>query len=237
MVITWVSKPGGREVNEDAVAKARKKGIVCIVVADGLGGHNGGSIASALAVETVIESFNKNPGFSREHLEEYIENAKTAIVKKAMESPELLHMSSTAAVLLIKGRRAMWATVGDTRLYRFNYGEIAEVSEDHSVAFADFACGRIEYGEIRSSENQNKLTSALGVAMDGANFSEEIRIDTSQSFLICTDGWWKYVSEEDMENTCKSAPNAGKWLGKMLEICERNAPDNCDNYTAAVVVM
>ena len=237
MVITWVSRAGGRSVNEDAVGKARQKGIVCIVVADGLGGHNGGQKASRLAVNSILESFNKNPGFSREHMEEYIEKAKADIIEMAMKSPDFLHMSSTLALLLIKGKRAMWATIGDTRLYRLSHGEIAEVSEDHSIAFSDFARGEIEYADIRKSHNQNKLTSALGVAMDGVNYSDERRLDGSQSFLLCTDGWWKYVTEDDVETTCKSSKGARKWLESMLDICESKAPDDCDNYTAAVVTM
>ncbi len=237
MVITWVSKEGGREINEDAVGKAKAKGIVCIVVADGLGGHNGGKIASELVVNTVIDCFIKNPGFSKDHLKEYIDKAKENVVGKAMSDPALLHMSSTAVILLVKGRRAMWANVGDSRLYRFYHGEICEVTEDHSVAFIDFVRGDIEYNDIRVSPNQNKLTSAIGMAMDTVNYSDECKINGATAFLLCTDGWWEYVTEEDMDKIFSQKSNSRDCLEAMLKIREENAPESSDNYTAVVVMI
>ena len=237
MIVTWICKEGGREVNEDAVGKIRKKGIVCVAVADGLGGHSGGTLASKLAIDTVLSEFAKEPVFSKEYIEKYIMAANEAIVSHAMNDPELLYMSSTIAVLLIKGRRAIWANVGDSRMYRLSEGVVAEVSEDHSLAFLDFVNGTSEYDDIRRSPNQNKLTSALGIALDGVNVSDKIHINASTSFVLCTDGWWEYVTEEDMENTFKSSCDTQKWLEKMIAIREEKAPANSDNYTAAIVVI
>lgn len=237
MIVTWITRIGGRVQNEDYVGKARAKGILMVVIADGLGGHGGGAIASKLLVDTVIESFKREPEFSKEHLEQYIKDAKEAIVKTAMNDPELLYMSSTAAVLMIKGRRAMWANVGDSRIYKFKNGIISEVTEDHSVAFLDFMNGAIEYDDIRRSPNQNKLTNAVGVSMDGINVAKSDGINASATFLMCTDGWWEYVKEEDMENTLQNASSARNWLEEMVKIHDENAPDDCDNYTAAVIMI
>lgn len=237
MIITWVSKEGGRETNEDAVGKLRKKGIVCLVVADGLGGHRGGEIASGLAVNTILSEFEKNPGFSKEYILKYIESAKEKITDRAMNDPDLLYMSSTAAVLLIKGRRAIWANVGDSRIYKFCDGLITDVSEDHSLAFIDFVNGAIEYDQIRTSPNQNKLTSAIGVAMDGVNVSEISRINSHTSFLLCTDGWWEYIPDSDMEESLSKAKNAQTWLLQMMKFREENAPEDSDNFTAAAVMI
>ena len=237
MIVTWISKKGGRENNEDAVGKSRKKGIMCVVVADGLGGHSGGEIASNLAVNTILAEFEKNAGFSKEHIEKYINAAKDAVVERAMNDPELLHMSSTLAVLLVKRRKAIWANVGDSRIYKITDGIISDVSEDHSLAFLDFVRGTIEYDQIRTSRNQNKLTSAVGVAMDGINISEIMPVDTASNFLLCTDGWWEYVTEDDIEETYKKSPDTREWLRKMVEIREKNAPEDSDNFTAAVVAV
>lgn len=237
MKVTWISRKGGRSINEDAVGMSRKKGIVCVVVADGLGGHNGGETASRLAVDTIIEAFENSPGFSEEHITGYINEAKEKIVARAMNDPELLYMSSTVAMLLLKGRHAIWANVGDSRIYKFCDGSITEVSEDHSLAFFDFVNGEIEYSDIRNSPNQNKLTSAVGVGMDGMNVSEKTRINTATSFVLCTDGWWEYVTEEDMETSLKSSANAEEWLQKMIDVRETAAPSDSDNFTAAVVMI
>ena len=235
MIVTWVSKQGGRPINEDAVGKSYKRGIFCIVVADGLGGHNGGQIASDLAVTTILDTFNSNPGFSQTHIKEYILSANKAISERAKTDPDLLHMSSTVAVLLQKGRYAIWANVGDTRVYRLSDGMISDVSEDHSLAFIDFVNGTIEYDGIRTSPNQNKLTNALGIAMDGINISPKVHISSFDHFVLCTDGWWEYVTEDDIERTLNDTKNPERWLKAMLEIREAKAPDDSDNYTAAVV--
>ena len=237
MKITWISQKGGREINEDSVGKSRKKGIVCVVVADGLGGHSGGQIASDLAVKTIIEAFEKNPGFSKEHVKEYITRANEEIVARAMNDPEHLYMSSTVAVLLKKGRRVLWANAGDSRIYKFCDGMITDVSEDHSVAFLEFVNGGIEYSDIRQHRDRNKLTSALGVAMDGMNISEMSHVNMSTCFMLCTDGWWEYVTEDEAEKTLRESREAEAWLKNMLEIRQEKAPSDSDNFTAAIVMI
>ena len=233
MIVTWISKAGGRYVNGDAVGKTRKNGIVCVVVADG----SGVGTASEIAVNTVLSEFENRPAFSMERLKEYINTANDKIVERAMTDPELLHISSTITVLLIKGKRAMWANVGDSRLYRFYDGMIVEVSEDHSMAFLDFVNGSIEYGDIRTDNGRNKLTSALGVSMDGINMSSMISLDAQTSFLICTDGLWEYVTEEEMEDTLNKSNDAREWIQSMIEIREDKAGAKSDNYSAVVIAM
>ncbi|MGM9936997.1 MAG: PP2C family protein-serine/threonine phosphatase [Candidatus Ornithomonoglobus sp.] len=237
MLVTVVSKKGGRRINEDAAGRTKKKGIVCVVLADGLGGHYGGSIASGLAVETVLAAFNEKPIFSAEGVRQYISLANNAIMARADADEKYGHMSSTIAVLLIKGKKAVWGNVGDTRLYRFHHNRIEEVTEDHSLAFMNFMNGEIEYDDIRTSPDQNKLTSALGIASGEMNISKVIDIDNYTSFLLCTDGWWEYVSDEDMEDTLKNSQSGKEWITKMIEIRDDAAPAGSDNYSAAAVVI
>ena len=237
MLVTWVSRKGGRKVNEDAAGKTKANGIMCVVVADGLGGLNGGGKAAELAVNAVLGSFEAAPEFSAEAMQKYISEANNEIIKIAKSDPELLHMSSTVVVLMIKGKKAIWANVGDSRLYMFREGRISEVSEDHSIAFEEFLRGEIEYPDIKNSPNQNMLTSALGNHAGAVNISSVKTIDAQTSFLLCTDGWWEYVSDEEMEDTLSKSKNARQWLEEMLKIREKEAPENSDNYTAAVVMM
>lgn len=237
MLVTWVSRKGGRLVNEDAVGKIKAKNIMCVAVADGLGGHVGGKLASKLAIDTILNNFSANPVFSQDALELYIRNASDIIARTAQNDPELVHMSSTIAVILIKGNRAIWGNVGDSRIYRLRNNTVIEVSEDHSLAFLDFLNGDIEYDDIRTSINQNKLTSALGVALDDINISDITLIDSHTAFLLCTDGWWEYVNETAMENTLERSNTSQDWLTAMIEIREANAPANSDNYTAATIII
>lgn len=237
MLVTWVSRKGGRIENEDAVGKIKAKNILCAVVADGLGGHLGGKLASNTAVEAILGSFSQNPEFSPEAVKTYIQSGSAAIAEIAKNDPDYVHMSSTVAVILIKGGKAIYANVGDSRIYRFRDDRLIEVSEDHSVAFTDFLNGNIEYDDIRTSKNQNKLTSALGMGLNDINVSEIIPVDSHTSFLLCTDGWWEYVTEEEMENTSAASVSSREWISAMLEIREAKAPENSDNYTAAAIML
>lgn len=235
MNVIWVSRKGGRENNEDAVGKLRKKGILCIAVADGLGGHNAGEVASHCVVKTVLNSFDSSPDFSHESVLKYINDAHNTLVQKSLTDPKYFKMSSTLTVLLIKGKRAMWANVGDSRLYRFEKDRILEVTEDHSLAFDDFMAGKIEYDDIRNSKKQNRLTNAVGSYIKDMNIYEPVFINGQSSFLLCTDGFWEYVDEDSMEQLKEKSVNPRDWLEKMIELREKNAPSDSDNYTAAVV--
>ena len=237
MLITGTSKKGGRAVNEDFYGETRAKGILCAAVADGLGGHSGGSIASKLAVDTVMKEFLDSPAISQAAIKEYIKAANTAISQAAATDPEHVHMATTIVVLLTKGKHAIWANVGDSRLYRFRRGLIDEVTEDHSLAFMDFVNGNIEYDDIRTSPDQNKLTNALGPVMGEISVYENHSIGTDTSFLLCTDGWWEHVTEEDMEKTLKESSSPRTWMQQMLDIRENAAPENSDNYTAVAVMI
>lgn len=237
MQITGVSKKGGRPVNEDAYGEAKANGILCAAVADGLGGHSGGEIASKLAVDTVLKEFVSSPAFSQEAIEGYIKAANEAIRETASTDPENVHMATTIVVLLKKGRRAVWANVGDSRLYRFRSGKLTEVTEDHSLAFIDFINGSIEYGDIRTSPDQNKLTNAMGAALREISVSDIVSVNPDTSFLLCTDGWWEYVTEEQMEATLRASRSPRAWIKEMLTIHEGTAPEGNDNYTAVAVMI
>lgn len=237
MIVTWVSRRGGRMVNEDYVGKMKKNGILCVSAADGLGGYRGGGIASKTAVEAVLSEFEENPEFSEDAVRKYILKAHEAVEKKADIEEDCENMASTVVVLLIKGKEAVWGNVGDSRLYMLRGGRIAEVTEDDSVAFIKFMSGEIEYDDIRRSSDQNKLTNALGVSVGAIRISGIKSVDDSVSFLLCTDGWWEYVSEDDIEETNAANKSARDWLSAMLEILESKRPDNSDNYSAAVIVM
>lgn len=236
MIISGVSKKGGRMSNEDYWGETRAGDILCVVVADGLGGHKGGKLASKIAVDTVLSQFTKAPGFSSEAAKELVEAANLAVREKAGTDPELVRMSTTVVILLIKGRSAVWANVGDSRLYRFEDNIIAEVTEDHSLAFADFMEGVTEYDDIRRSKKQNLLTNALGLSFGDVSLRNPIRLATDTAFLLCTDGWWEYVNEEQMEQTLRKSKKTHAWIDAMLKIHDHTAPGDCDNYTAVAIM-
>ncbi len=236
MRIAVVSDKGGRNINEDSVGRLKRDGIYCFVLADGLGGHGGGETASSVAVKTVLQCFDSQAEVSEDILYAYLEAAQNAIHEKRQENTALSKMSTTIIVLVTDGKKAVWAHCGDSRLYRFKGNLIQEVTDDHSVAFVSFVAGDIEYDDIRRSPDQNRLLRTLG---DKSKFEPDIakvqKINKKTSFLMCSDGFWEYVDEDYMEEARKQSSSPKEWLAGMLEERRKNAPVDCDNYSAIAV--
>lgn len=236
MRFALVSGKGGREINEDSVARLRKDGIYCFVLADGLGGHGGGEVASELASNTIMQCFDAQTEMSKELMYAYLEAAQNSIIEKRAENPRLGKMGTTVVTLITDGNKAIWGHCGDSRLYRFKSHLIQEVTDDHSVAFVSFRAGDIEYDEIRTSPDQNKLLRTLG---DGTKFkpdiSEVVKLNRNTTFLLCSDGFWEYVNEDFMEYSLKNSSTPKEWLQYMLDERKRNAPQDADNFSAIAV--
>ena len=108
--------------------------------------------------------------------------------------------------------------------------------DDNSIAFRDFKEGIITFDEIRTSPNQNKLLSSIS-DIDDLNFdvSEVIDLKKGDAFVLCTDGFWEYVYEDDIEKSFVKTKSPKEWLEKMLESLHENEKENNDNYSAIAV--
>jgi serine/threonine protein phosphatase PrpC len=233
-----LSHPAGRKVNEDASNSHQlADGQGCWVVADGLGGHGGGDVASRIAVDTIIDAYRNNSEFSAINTGKLMELAQQAILSRQQDDYCLSAMRSTAVVLLLDDAKALWSHVGDTRLYRFAGGRIIFQTRDHSVPQAMVDAGDITYDDIRHHEDRNRLTRSLG--NDGkirtTRLDQPVAVAKGDVFLLCTDGFWEYVTETEMEATLAASDTPGKWLGVMETILLCDAPAGHDNYTATAI--
>lgn len=233
-----LSHPGGRKVNEDASGNQMiSAGQGCWVVADGLGGHGGGDVASGIVVGTIVEAYRINPEFSAMHLGEMLELAQQALLRRQQDDSRLGGMRSTAVVLLLDDAKALWTYVGDTRLYHFTNKQIVQQTKDHSVPQAMVDAGDIDYDDIRHHEDRNRLTRSLG--NDGkvrtTILEQPVTISAGNVFLICTDGFWEFITETEMEATLAESDTPEKWLVKMEAILLSNASSGHDNYTATAI--
>lgn len=235
MIGAVISNKGGREHNEDAVGRLRVGAKQCFVLADGIGGHGCGEVASKIAVDTVLECFKAQPGMTQELVYAYLEAAQNAIAEERKTDVHRSHMGTTITVLITDGVYAIWAHCGDSRIYRLKRHLIQEISDDHSVAFSSFAAGEIKYSQIRYSPDQNKLLRSLG----GDNFKPDVsrllKLPAKSSFLLCSDGLWEYVTEDFMEKARKKSAVPRTWLEMMMKERRRNAPRDADNYSAIAV--
>ncbi len=228
---------GTREINEDAV-KVRQEGEKLLaVVADGLGGHDRGEVAS----EVVTSSFVDNYKFE-ENKESELPKAARRAQQDLMEAQETMNgknaMKTTAVVLCTGEEDALFLHVGDSRGYVFyKWGRISR-TRDHSLPQMLALSGKIKEKEIRYHQDRNQLLRVFGTSWDKDMFevSKEIRLKKVKAFLLCSDGFWELIEEKQMKQCLKKSATPQEWLEKMTEIVEQNGKgQSMDNYTAAAV--
>lgn len=242
--IAQLSHAGGRQVNQDAWNSAQQGDLTCAVVSDGVGGCHGGEIASKIVVQSVIERFLQEVSFDSCALRSYIDHAVAQLTNGQLQTPMLKDMSATVTVLLIdeKNRAALWAHMGDTRLYFFRRGKLHKVTKDHSLIQQFVDAGHCSAEQLRSHPRRSILYAAVGVEGSAAAEVTEavMTVQAGDAFLLCTDGFWEWIDESEMEQAAMRACSAQEWLNCMHAIVEKNgsastAPrDNCTAMTIYV---
>ena len=230
---------GGREYNEDAGIYACRNGISYAVIADGLGGHGNGDKASRMAVGTIRKRFQDLPDCwcpSEEDLVEWFDEANQNVM--ALQD-ERCQMKTTLAFLCIdeKEKIARLAHVGDSRIYYFEEGRCAFYTFDHSVSRMAVLSGEIGIEDIRFHVDRNKLLKAIGKSEGVKAETKTISLagQSEQVFLLCTDGFWEYVTEEEMEYTLSQSDSPEKWIKLMREYIAQRAGEHNDNNSAIAV--
>ncbi len=237
--VDFLSKAGGRKYNEDYSGVAEVGGFGCFVLADGLGGHRGGEIASKVTVEAIINSFKESPGASTDKLNGLVGEADHLLNNSKSEQLKSGSPKTTLVVLLIGPNYACWAHIGDSRLYLFRNGTIYFQTKDHSVPQHLADSGRIKASDIRFHEDRNRLTAAFdGDSLNRVSYSDDrFSLATGDSFLLCSDGFWEYVFEKEMEKEISLAISAAEWLKAMELILLKRVKRDHDNYSAIAVII
>ncbi len=225
---------GGRDENQDALGKLIEGENAFFAVADGLGGHRLGSLASSCAVDTLLENWSGEEVCDAERMTAMVKSANDAILN--IQREKNCGCKSTAVILNIQGDKAIWANTGDSRLYYIHDGEIAAYTEDHSVAYKKFRAGEISRAEIATDEDQSSLLRALGTPTRWMpDVSAEKRIVCDDAFLLCSDGFWEYVTDEEILVDYLKADDARDWAELMLVRAADRIPEDNDNMTLITV--
>lgn len=230
--ISYYTSSGGRQNNEDFVSLLENNDTIVAAVADGLGGHDSGEIASQLAVKTVnSELINKE--LSVVALEKAILSANSEVLKEA----ETNKMKTTIAVVWATKEKALLANVGDTRIYHFRNGQIAYQSTDHSVSQMAVMAGEITTGQIRGHKDRNKLVRVLGHKENIKPDIISVKLEPRDAILICSDGFWENIIETEMCRVLSHSKDSNEWLTEMREIAESVMPKDNDNNSAIVILV
>ncbi len=199
------------------------------VIADGMGGYEGGQEASRLAVETVREVYEKVAGDDpRGALVEAFLTAHGRIQGHAARHPELHGMGTTCTALVIRERELFFAHVGDSRLYLVREGKISRLTRDHSYVGRLVESGIVKPEDAEKHPQRHILTAALGagaeVAVDGGEKAFELR--EGDELILCTDGLWGVVSESELQSAVKGHVPAESCAALVKLALQRGGPDN-----------
>lgn len=226
------SNIGGRDCNEDTVKLvADGADRCCTVLADGLGGHGGGAQASAAVAETICALWQNQQ--EKPDMENMIQCAHQAVLKLQSAS---CSMKSTVVALCLRPGVAQWAHVGDSRLYYFYNGSLTFQSRDHSASQIAVMLGDITPDQIRFHTDRNRVLRALG--QDGdllVETNEQPLLAGQHAFLLCSDGFWEYVLEQEMEQDLSVSADPDEWLRHMRGRLQERIPSDNDNNSAAAV--
>jgi serine/threonine protein phosphatase PrpC len=245
--VAQVSGIGGRDSNQDALGSLRLGGLVCFVVSDGAGGHEGGEIASRTVVQAVSAAFEEavtnGGGIGAATLQACIARAMAAVAQARAGNAQLESMNATVAILQVDTRRgeAAWAHLGDTRIYLFRGGRLLHMTKDHSLVQQFIDAGLVDGADLRTHPKRNLLYAAIGAENDvPAAIQAPIALEDGDAVLVCTDGLWEWVSEDAMEEALSATGSAQAWLDALCAAAEHNGAQSAtmrDNFTAQVVLV
>jgi protein phosphatase len=234
-----------RKNNEDNFAVDPELGL--LLVADGMGGHNSGEVASDLAAKTILDIARRMLGGKKSllpeggtaslsprgrQLEYFVKTANTMIYEKGRAFPQDAGMGTTVVAALVDGRSLTVAHVGDSRLYVWRDGELTQLTEDHSLVGEQVKRGQITAAEASRSNLQNILTRALGAEGDVQVDVVDHPLLPGDLVLLATDGLSKMVADAEVARTiaAEAAPQA---IVDAL-ISKARAAGGVDNVTVVV---
>lgn len=222
-----------RESNQDSFLVDDMLGL--FIVADGVGGHTGGEVASALAVETVREVVGhpKAHHFKpKEVIFQAYEEASHRIFDRATQEVRLNGMGTTMVMGYYRDTKLYVANVGDSRCYLYRKPYLWQVTEDHSLVNEQIRLGMMSEEQARKVVGKNVITRSVGFERDVFPDILEREVSSGDTFIFCSDGLSGMVTDNDLASLLNHTP-----IDKVAQIMIEKALDHGgdDNVTALVV--
>ena len=232
-----ISRNGSRPVNEDSTGMHQVGEEYGFFLADGLGGHGKGDVASQTAIQQAILQFEQG-GCSEETLKNVFEAGQAGVLEQQKLAGNTQGMKTTMTALLINNQTFRWGHIGDSRLYYFCNNKLVSRTMDHSVPQMLVAAGEIKEKEIRHHPDRNRLLRVMGVDEEVLRYqlAEPVTRKGKQAFLLCSDGFWELIDEKEMTTLLKKSKTVEQWLDDMEVLVRRHGyGTNMDNYSAVAV--
>lgn len=227
--------PGDRAENQDSYQWRQFGPEQCMaVVCDGLGGHRGGSIASAIAASHLSRWQNGRSLPEQSDIVQWMNGANREILETRSDANQ---MKTTAVALYISGQRAIWGHIGDSRLYHYVNGELADYTEDHSIGQLAIKMGEIQSRtDIPRHDDRSKLFRVIGDDTVQPEIHKPIILQPGKhAFLLCSDGLWERLNEDEIMLDLHKASSAEEWLFLLRCRAMLRKNTDVDNNTAIVI--
>lgn len=225
-----------RQNNQDSFYLPKEGELPFFVVADGMGGTNGGEIASILSVSTVCTYLKDNIGNCQditELLRIAINQANRVIYRVGRIKTEYCRMGTTFTCAYIDGGIAYFAHIGDSRAYKYNNGVLRQISVDHSYVQELINAGQITADEARMHPDRHKITRAVGVG-GIVNVDTYIEpIEENDTFLICSDGLTSMLTDGEISQILSMNQSPYDTASALVDAAEKAGGH--DNITVVII--
>jgi protein phosphatase len=213
--------------NEDSFCVLSKDNFHLFSVADGLGGHRGGSIASKMAIDTIQSEFEKwNGKHGDRFVTRAIQSANQAVFSTAQDHPELFSMQTTATVIVLEKDSLSVGHVGDCRLYRVRDGRVTVLTKDHSQAAELLRMHLISAEASQQHPGRHQLTRSVGSSPFLRVDLVKERTRPGDSYIVCSDGLWSEVSDNDVKKALADKDIESSLEELVGKVLKAGAPDN-----------
>lgn len=210
-----LSKIGGRTENQDFFGTIQTNLGELFIVCDGMGGHSGGKIAAELAVKHLVDTYSKS---IKTDVVKVIEKAIQNVNKIIWRNDPVNRMGTTLAALILTPTNAISFHVGDSRIYQIRDDKLIFRTFDHSHVFEMVQAGILSEEQARLSNKSNIITRALGINSSvKVDITSDLSIQKGDRFLICTDGIWNAIPEQELINNVSEPLKVEEVLSSLVE--------------------
>lgn len=224
-----------RPLNEDSLCA--EPGLGLFAVADGMGGHRAGEVASRAAIAELVRYLKENlPLFPNpaDALVSGVQAANRLVFHLSSSYRSLRGMGTTLTAALVRNGELFWAHVGDSRLYLLRGGELVQLTEDHSLVRELVRRGGLREEQARFHPHRSVLTRALGIEPEVRVDSDRLVLRSKDRLLLCTDGLTEHLSDEEIAAVVSCAAVA-EAVGRLVEMAlGRGGTDNISIILLAV---